>query len=109
MEGLSRNMARTELYSRKILWLLCRDWIIWGARSEAKWLKKMVPKEPETSGQCGELFRKEKGQELKMDGVWGALKNKFVGLHREKIQTEGPSQSSGERQSLRYEQKRRCP
>lgn len=27
LEKLRRSMARTVLYSKKILWLLCRDWI----------------------------------------------------------------------------------
>lgn len=74
-----------------------------GGKVVGRRLKKMVPKEPKTSGQCGELFRREKGQDSEMDGVWGALESKCVGLHRKKIQTEGPGQSSGEPQSLRYE------
>lgn len=63
-----------------------------GSKVVGRRLKKMVTKETETSGQCGELFRREKGRDSQKDGVWGALESKWVGLHRKKIQTKGPGQ-----------------
>ena len=56
-----------------------------GGKVVRRRLKKMAPKEPETSGQCGELFRREEGQDSEMDGVWGALLSKLVGVHKKKI------------------------
>lgn len=40
------------------------------------------------------------GERTGLRDGWGALESKWVELHKKKIQTKGPGQSSGEPQSL---------